>query len=103
MVTQTRLSHHNKFISAENITILSVSSDDYIYRKRKGAIDLTSRGFAKGPGDRGSVPARVITKIQKLVRNAALFNTQYRLRIKGKVEQSKEKVALFPKPRCSSY
>ena len=30
MKTQTRLSRH-KFISAENITILSVSSDDYIY------------------------------------------------------------------------
>ena len=31
METQTRLSGHNKFISAENITILSDSSDDYIY------------------------------------------------------------------------
>ena len=30
METQTRLSRHNKFISAENITILSVSSDDYL-------------------------------------------------------------------------
>ena len=29
METQTRLSHHNKFISAENITLLSVSSDDF--------------------------------------------------------------------------
>ena len=28
METQTRLSRHNKFISAENITILSVSSED---------------------------------------------------------------------------
>ena len=34
METQTRLSHHNKFISAENITILSVSSDDYLYASR---------------------------------------------------------------------
>ena len=30
MEIQTRLSHHNKFIS-ENITILSVSSDDYLH------------------------------------------------------------------------
>ena len=30
MGTQTRLSRHNKFISAENITTLSVSSDDYL-------------------------------------------------------------------------
>ena len=31
METQTQLSRHNKFISAENITILSVSSDDYLH------------------------------------------------------------------------
>ena len=31
METQTRLSRHYKFISTENITILSVSSDDYLH------------------------------------------------------------------------
>ena len=31
METQTWLSYHNKFISAENITILSVSSDDFLH------------------------------------------------------------------------
>ena len=31
METQTRLSRHNKFILAENITILSVSSDDSLH------------------------------------------------------------------------
>ena len=31
METQTRLSRHNKFISVENITILCVSSDDYLH------------------------------------------------------------------------
>ena len=31
METQTWLSRHNKFISAENITILSVSSDDFLH------------------------------------------------------------------------
>ena len=31
METQTWLSRHNKFISAENITILSVSSDEYLH------------------------------------------------------------------------
>ena len=30
-MTQTWLSRHNKFISAENITILSISSDDYLH------------------------------------------------------------------------
>ena len=31
METQTGLSRHFKFISTENITILSVSSDDFLY------------------------------------------------------------------------
>ena len=31
METQTWLSRHYKFISAENINILSVSSDDFLY------------------------------------------------------------------------
>ena len=31
METQTRLSRNNKFILAGNITILSVSSDDYLH------------------------------------------------------------------------
>ena len=31
METQIRLSRHNKFISTENITIFSVSSDDYLH------------------------------------------------------------------------
>ena len=31
METQTRLGRPNEFISAENITILSVSSDDFLH------------------------------------------------------------------------
>ena len=31
METQTWLSHHYKFISAENNTLFSVSSDDFLY------------------------------------------------------------------------
>ena len=31
METETRLSRHNTFISAENIIILPVSSDDYLH------------------------------------------------------------------------
>ena len=47
--------------------------------------------FANGPGDRGSILGWVITKTQKMVPNAALLNTQhYKVRIKGKVEQSRK-------------
>ena len=33
--------------------------------------------FATGPGDRGSIPGRVIPKTQKMVLDAALLNTQH--------------------------
>ena len=56
-----------------------------------------SRVFANGPGDRGSIPGRVIPKTQKMVLDAALLNTQYyKLRIKGKVEQSREWSSTLP-------
>ena len=55
------------------------------------------RVFANGPGDLGSVPGRVIPKTQKMVLDASLLNTQhYKVRIKGKVEQSREGVAPSP-------
>ena len=47
-----------------------------------------SKVFANGPGDRGSIPGRVLPKTQKMVLGATLLNTQHKVRIKGKVEQS---------------
>ena len=56
-----------------------------------------SRVFANGPGDRGSIPGRVIPKIQKMVFDAALLNTPpYKVMIKGKVEQSREWISALP-------
>ena len=50
------------------------------------------------------VQSRVIPKTQKMVLDASLLNTQhYKVRIKGKVEQSREGVAPSPTPWCSSY
>ena len=67
-------------------------------------IGLGVRVFANGPGDLGSIPGRVIRKTQKMVLDASLLNTQhYKVRIKGKVEQSREGVAPSPTPWCSSY
>ena len=65
------------------------------YRCKKLKINdtfgLMSRVFANGLGDRGSIPGRVIPKTQKMVLDAGLLNTQhYKVRIKGKVEQSRE-------------
>ena len=47
--------------------------------------------FANGPGDRDSIPGRVTPNTQKMEVGTALLNTQhYKVRIKGKVEQSWE-------------
>ena len=48
-----------------------------------------SRVFANGRGDRGSIPGKIIPKTKKMVLDATLLNTQdYKVRIKGKMEQS---------------
>ena len=67
-------------------------------------IGQMSRVFANGPGDQGSIPGRVIPKTQKMVLDGTLLYTQqYKIRIKSKVEQSREAVAPSPIPRYSSY
>ncbi len=55
-------------------------------------IAIMVRVFANGPGNRGSIPGRVIPKTKKMVLDALLLNTQhYKVEIKGNVEQSKER------------
>ena len=56
-----------------------------------------SRVFANGPRIRSSISGRFIPKTQKLVLDATLLNTQqYKVGIKGKVEQSREKSSALP-------
>ena len=53
--------------------------------------------FVNGPGDRGSIPGRVIPKTQKMVLDTSLLVTpHYKVRIKGKVEQSRGKSSSVP-------
>ena len=55
------------------------------------------RVFANDPEDLGSIPGRVIPKTQKMGPDATLLNTQYyKVRIKGKVEQSRERSSALP-------
>ena len=50
------------------------------------------RVFAKGPGDQGSIPVCVIPKTLKMVLDTTLLKTQqYKVRIKDKEEQSRER------------
>ena len=58
----------------------------YIY------IGLVGRVFANGLGDLGSIPSRVIPKTVKMALDTSLLNTQqYKVHIKGNVEQSRER------------
>ena len=55
------------------------------------------RVFTSGPGDLGSIPGRVIPKTLKTVLDTSLLNIQqYKVRIKGKVEQSRERSSALP-------
>ena len=60
-------------------------------------IGLVGRVFTNGPGDQGSIPGRVIPKTLKVVLDTSLLNTQqYKVRIKGKVGQSRERSSTHP-------
>ena len=55
-------------------------------------IGLVGRVFTNGPGDLVSIPGHVILKTFKMVLDTSLLNTQqYKVRIKSKVEQSRER------------
>ena len=83
-----------KYDSKGNIAIACSTTYFYILFR---VIGLMSRVLANGSGDRGSIPGRVIPKTQKIVLDPALLNTQhYRVRIKGKVEQSREWSCALP-------
>ena len=63
----------------------------------KDVLDWVGRVFANGPGHLGSIPGRVIPKILKMVLDTSLHNTQqYKVRIKGKVEQPRERSRALP-------
>ena len=60
-------------------------------------IGLVGRVFANGPGNLGSIPGRVMPKTLKMVLDTSLLNTQqYKVRIKGKIEQSRETSSALP-------
>ena len=49
------------------------------------------RVFANGPEDLGSIPGHIIATTSKIILDTFLFNNQqYKLRVKGKEEQSQE-------------
>ena len=56
-----------------------------------------SIAITPGLGDQGSIPGQVIPKTQKMVLDTVLLRTQqYKVRSKGKVEQSREWSSTLP-------
>ena len=57
----------------------------------------TNKLHTVGPGNLGSIPGRVIPKTFKMVLDTSLYNTwQYKVRIEGKVEKSRERSSAIP-------
>ena len=55
------------------------------------------RVFTNGLGDLGSIPGCIIPKTLKMVLDTSLLNIQqYKVHIKGKVEQSRERSSTLP-------
>ena len=69
----------------------------YIYQMKYRLIVLIGRVFANGLRDLGSIPGCVIPKTLKMVLDTSFLNIQqYKVRIKGKVEQSRERSSALP-------
>ena len=84
-------------------TVLCLSSYFVVYFLKLNlilfynSIGIMVRVFANGPGELGSILGRVIPKTQKMVLDTSLLNTQhYKVRIKGKVDQSWERSSTLP-------
>ena len=88
-------SHHNELINKFHNRV-----NDNNINSKKIECNCKSRTdcpFANGPGDLGSIPGRVIPKTLKMVLDTTLLNTQhYKVRFKGKVEQSWEWSSALP-------
>ena len=60
-------------------------------------IGAVGRVITNGLRDLGSIPGRVIPKTLKMVLDTSLLNTQqYKVCIKGKVKQSRERNSTLP-------
>ena len=68
-----------------------------IYMHENRLIGQVGRVFANLPGDLGTIPVRVVPKTLKMVIDTFLLNTQhYKVRIKVKAEQSRERSSALP-------
>ena len=87
---------HSFFSSLARSKYLPIFSLSFMFSIDRD-IGPVARVFANGPGDLGSIPGRVIPKTLKMELDTTLLNTQhYKVRFKGKVEQSREWSSALP-------
>ena len=83
--------------ATHSTTVLAFKMIRFFFLAFHRLIGRVGRVFAYGPGDLGSIPDRVIPKTLKMVLDSSLLNTQhYKVRIKGKVQQSRERSSALP-------
>ena len=88
-VSRVKWSNPGKEVALSPTPRCSSYSRQLIFNRLTG---LVGRVFANGPGDLVSMLGRVIPKTLKMVLDTSLLNTQrYKVCIKGKVEQSRER------------
>ena len=76
---------------------VTVSTYRHTCKANDPSSSLKISGYSVKPGDCGSISGRVIPKTQKMVLDTSLLNTQhYKVCIKGKVEQFKERSSALP-------
>ena len=95
-ITHT-LTHAKEYFPQRTIPFLFTYTFSSSFPHVNRDIGPAVRVFANGPGDLGSIPGRVIPKTLKMVLDTTLLNTQhYKVRFKGKVEQSWEWSSALP-------
>ena len=77
------------YVHTHIYSYIHIYTHKYIY-----LIGLVGGVFDNAPENLGSIPDRVIPKTLKMVLDTYLLNTQqYKVRIKGKVEHSRERTS----------
>ena len=91
------LERRNEFQPQQLKNLRVIYNFKEVGRKNMRTRGLVGRALANGLGDLGSIPGRIIPKTLKMVLDTFLLNTQqYKVCIKGKVGQSRERSSTLP-------
>ena len=87
-----------------HIWVMYLFLNSYIFNVLDQPIGIMVRVFANGPGDWSSIPSWVILKMQKMIYDSSLLNTQhYKVYIKDKWSNLGKRVGPSLTPWYSNY